>query len=915
MIAPEEGRTPEIGHGPIAEREPVLRGELVDGYDFPLDPFQLEALDALDVGESVLVAAPTGSGKTVVAEYAIDVALASGKRAFYTAPVKALSNQKYHDLAVRLGPQRVGLLTGDNVVNADAPVVVMTTEVLRNMIYARSPALVDLAVVVLDEVHFLQDTYRGPVWEEVIIHLPVHVRLVCLSATVSNAAELAEWVTTVRGVTRAVVEERRPVRLDNLYLIGDKTHDRVHLLPTLVQGRPNGDAQRLDAEAAQSKRGSRNVRSGHARRRLYTPSRLDVLDLLEERRMLPAIYFIFSRNQCDEAARSALDGGTRYTTGAERERIKEIVDARLGGIDPADLAVLGYGQFLAQLEAGVAAHHAGMVPPFKETVEACFVEGLIKAVFATETLAVGINMPAKTVVIEKLSKFTGDHHQFLTPGEYTQLTGRAGRRGLDDLGHAVVLWSPFVPFEQVATLASSRTFHLNSAFRPTYNMAANLVRSYTSERAHHLLNLSFAQYQADRDVVRLEARLERRQAHLADLLERSHSPYGDIDEYRRQQAAARRPAGFVGGRDDLISLALQNLRPGDVIYAGKGKFAGRVAVLSVAHRKGGSRVTGVTASGDPVVLVAADFEEPPRQVGQIELPADYAPNRTEFQREAARMLVASTAGSDDRRNSPSGTEAATPGDQPTAHPVEDDPDLDERLRLAAQAERVAREVGDLRSRVGARGQSVSRDFDRVVRVLEAWGYLDGWQLTSSGDILARTFHECDLLIVETLRQGLLDGLEPAQLAGLVSVFVYEHRSPEPPPAAWFPSPTVRRRWQGIVTISYDLQNAEEDAGLTVHRPPDATFIAVAYAWAAGEGFAEVVEAEELTGGDFVRTIKQLIDVLRQIALVAPVRDTRRSAEQAAEHLFRGVVAASSSVEPVEPVDVAPIGDGVDDSQR
>ncbi|MCU1502620.1 MAG: superfamily helicase, partial [Ilumatobacteraceae bacterium] len=625
--------------------EPVSAAEraaLVAHYDFPLDQFQLRALDALDNGSSVLVAAPTGSGKTVVAEYAIDDAIRRGKRAFYTAPIKALSNQKYHDLAMRLGPQNVGLLTGDNSINGDAPVVVMTTEVLRNMIYARSAALDALAIVVLDEVHFLQDTYRGPVWEEVIIHLPEEVRLVCLSATVSNAEELAEWITTVRGHTAAIVEERRPVRLDNLYLIGDKTHDRLHLLPTLINGRPNPEAERLDAEAARSGRGSRGPARNAGRRRLFTPSRSEVLELLEQHRMLPAISFIFSRNQCDEAARSAVAAGVRLTSGAERDRIREIVDARLGGIDPADLAVLGYSQFLAQLEAGVAAHHAGMVPPFKEVVEACFVEGLVKAVFATETLAVGINMPAKTVVIEKLSKFTGDHHQFLTPGEYTQLTGRAGRRGLDDLGHAVVLWSPFVPFDQVAALAGSRTFHLNSAFRPTYNMAANLVRAYSSETAHHLLNLSFAQYQADRDVVKLEARLERRQAHLADLLERSRSPYGDIEDYRRRRANADRPqgvhGGHVGGRDDLISLALMKLRPGDVIYAEKGKYVGRVAVLATAHRKGGMRLTGLTTRRDQVLLTAADFDDPPRAIARIELPVAGTSNRQDFHKDVATRL-------------------------------------------------------------------------------------------------------------------------------------------------------------------------------------------------------------------------------------------------------------------------------------
>lgn len=869
------------------------RAELTAHYDFPLDGFQLRAMDALDDGESVLVAAPTGSGKTVVAEYAIAAALADGKRAFYTAPIKALSNQKYHDLAALLGPHRVGLLTGDNSINGDADVVVMTTEVLRNMIYGGGRGLGELAVVVLDEVHFLQDTYRGPVWEEVIIHLPASVRLVCLSATVSNAAELAEWIETVRGPTSAVVEDRRPVRLENLYLIGDTTHDRLHLLPTLVNGRPNNDAARLDEEAA---RGGKNARGKQrqGRRRLFTPSRIEVVDLLERREMLPAIYFIFSRNQCDEAAKACVAAGARFTSGAERDRIREIVDARLGGIDPADLAVLGYSQFLLQLEAGVAAHHAGMVPPFKEVVEACFVEGLVKVVFATETLAVGINMPAKTVVIEKLSKFTGDHHTFLTPGEYTQLTGRAGRRGMDDLGHAVVLWSPFVPYDQVALLAASRVFHLNSAFRPTYNMAANLVRSYTSDRAHHLLNLSFAQYQADREVVRLEARLERRQQHLADLVERSRSDYGDIDDYRRQLAGVspERPASI--GRDDPVTLAMLKLRPGDVIYAEKGRYAGRVAVLTSAHRKGGMRLTGITTRRDTVHLTALDFDEPPRAIGKIELPADFAPNRHDFQKEVASRLERATVQPHRRSRRREYDEEG-----PITHPVEDDPRLAEKLKAANQAERIAREVAELRQRMSGRSQSISLDFDRVLKILAGWGYVDGWQLTPAGEMLARLFHESDLLVAECVRQGLLDGLDAASLAGLASVFVYEHRSPEAPPAPWYPSPLVRRRWQSIARISYDLQDAEEDAGLGVHRPPDPTFVAVAFAWAAGEGFAEVVEAEELSGGDFVRTMKQLIDLLRQLALVAPVKATRAAAQEAADALFRGVVAASSVVEPEE----------------
>ena len=879
------------------------RADLTARYTFPIDRFQADAFDSLDRGDHVVVAAPTGSGKTVVAEYGIAMARAAGHRAFYTAPIKALSNQKYRDLVAIHGEDAVGLLTGDNAINGDAPIVVMTTEVLRNMIYGRSRALHDLGLVVLDEVHFLQDTYRGPVWEEVIIHLPQRVRLVCLSATVSNVSELAEWITTVRGSTTAIVERQRPVELKNEYLVSDQERDRLQLLPVFVDGRPNRDALQLDEAARPGlrRRGGGDGRSGRGRR-VGPPGRVETVELLDQRRMLPAIFFIFSRAQCDAAAKACLDAGLKLTSADERTAIRRIIANRLGNLESADLDVLGYAQFVAQLDIGVAAHHAGMVPPMKEVVEECFIEGLVKVVFATETLAVGINMPARSVVIEKLTKFTGEHHQQLTPGEYTQLTGRAGRRGIDNIGYAVVLWSPWVRFDEVAELAGSTAFHLRSAFRPTYNMAANLIRTYTSEEAHHLLNLSFAQYQADRDIVRLEARLDRLRVKVIELRREAVSDFGDIEDYRRRRAEAadRRSADRsrrAGELDELIG----SLRPGAIIDIAAPKHRGPVVLLATAHRKGGVRLTVVNSGGHDLSIAVDDLEQVPALVGSIQLPGGFAPQRRDWRNEVAKRLRQAKI----RRPATKHTARRASGQASSntgIHPVENDPDLRAKLRAAADADRVAREITDTERRVSGKTRTLGQDFDRVLDVLRTYGYVDvdAWELTDGGEMLARTFHECDLLVTEIVRAGLLDGLGPADLAALVSVVVYEHRSPEPAGTPWFSSPEVRDRWRRIAAISEELQAQERAVGLAEHRSPDATFAAVAHAWVAGEGFAEVVSDEELTGGDFVRTVKQLIDLLRQLSLIAPAPDTRRAAAAAAEAAFRGVVADSSA--PAEATD-------------
>ena len=864
---------------------------LLDGYGFDLDQFQLDAADAVDAGRSVLVSAPTGSGKTVVAEYAVADALDRGLRAFYTTPIKALSNQKFNDLRARHGSGRVGLLTGDNTIDGDAPVVVMTTEVLRNMIYA-GKQLDDLGVVVLDEVHYLQNSFRGPVWEEVIVHLPDHVQLVCLSATVSNAHDIGDWLTTVRGPTDVVVEETRPVSLANTYLVGDKSSDHLHLLDIIVGDRPNPEGDRFDVDRdASSRRGGGRQRGGRPRRRWYTPSRLDVLDVLVDDELLPAIVFVFSRAGCDDAVKACLDAGVRLTTAEERARIRAIAEDHLTSLTDADLDALAADRWMAGLEAGLAAHHAGHVPPFKEAVEACFEAGLVKVVFATETLALGVNMPARAVVIERLTKFNGERREFLTPAEYTQLTGRAGRRGIDDHGTAIVLWSPFVPFGQIAGLAASRSFVLRSAFRPTYNMAVNLIRRHDRDAARRLLNQSLAQYQADRAVVVLERRLRTRRQALDAVLPEATCERGDVAEYREltRSNAPRRV------RRQRLEQALARLRPGDVIAT---VDEPRVAVLSVAYRKGGAIRVKVVGPSRHVELVGmADFDEAPTVLGAVELPQPYLPDDSDFRAQVASRLARVRIGS--RPGADASVAAAVD------HPVAGCPDADAHVRALDRADRLRREVDELERRIRSQTGTIGVQFDRVLALLEAWGYVDGWSVTERGQLLAGVYHEADLVVAEAVATGCFDGLDAPELAAVASVLVYEHRAPGPPPAPRYPSRRVRARAGEIDEIVRRIQADEDETGLPLSRSGDHGFTRMAHEWCAGSGLATLLEESglDLTGGDFVRTIRQLIDLVRQIGQLAPDPATRATARRATAALERGVVSASAS-----------IGDGDDEEE-
>ena len=867
-------------------------------YGFDFDPFQHQACEALLDGSSVLVAAPTGAGKTVVGEFAAWLALRAGGKTFYTTPIKALSNQKYGDFLAAHGAGNVGLLTGDNSVNGAAPIVVMTTEVLRNMIYESSSTLADLRYVVLDEVHYLQDRYRGAVWEEILIHLPVDVQIVSLSATISNAEEFGEWLQTIRGRTEVIIEEKRPVDIRHWYFASDE------LLPMFVhtpdgQATPNPRGRELDRRTKRHE--GRPTRGGRrtTQKRARTPLRTEVVERLWSEDMLPGIYFIFSRKGCDEAVKQCLRDGVRLTTSEERQRIIEYADLRVAELAPDELDVLGYDEWIAGLARGVAAHHAGMIPPFKEAVEVLFSRGLVKAVFATETLALGINMPARTVVIESLMKFTGEKHEQLTPGQYTQFSGRAGRRGLDEVGHCVVLLQRFIPFDGITRLASTRTYPLMSSFQPSYNMAVNLVQNYDLDEAEHLVNSSFAQFQADRDVVKMEQTRERSEAYLATYRERMTCERGDFEEYRalitqRQKLEGRggRPGQTRGAR---VLDAVRGLRPGDVVNLTSGKRAGRYVVLEVTQQASERRprVLALSEARTMMRFGPQDFRDPPIPVGHVALPKGFHMRDPKARRHLARKLADLELDPPQHRPDPTADKELEALDRAiAAHPVNGCPELGRHIHYAERAVRLEKEIAGIDRRVRRRTGTLARRFELVLEILEQLGYVKDWTLTDPGEVLRRVYNESDLLVVEVLERGMLDDLDAAELAAVCSTLVYEPRGPETGVTYELPTAAARTVWVELMRLWRRIKKEEELRGLDLTREPDPGFAQRVYKWASGAPLQEVLDEDD-PAGDFVRVMKQLTDLLRQLEEVAPNEALAIKVRAAIDGIQRGVVAYSS----------------------
>ncbi len=927
------GLHPGDGHRPADRLGPQL-ATFTAGLSFALDPFQSRACVALEAGHGVLVCAPTGAGKTIVGEFAVHLALAAGTKCFYTTPIKALSNQKYADLVAVHGAASVGLLTGDVAINPGAPVVVMTTEVVRNMIYAGSSALAGLSYVVMDEVHFLADRFRGAVWEEVILHLDPAVRVVSLSATVSNAEEFGDWIKTVRGDTTVIVDEHRPVPLSQHVLVGNRMFDlyerSAHGVAKRSAREVNADLKRyirhkmLTADDRFSDSRGRGRGRGH-RGGAPRASRPDVVASLDRDGLLPAIMFIFSRKGCDGALAQCQRSRLSLLEPHEAARVDEIVDRHVTDIAPADAEVLGVEQWRAGLRRGFAAHHAGLLPTFRHAVEELFVNGLVKVVFATETLALGINMPARSVVLERLVKYNGEAHVDLTPGEFTQLTGRAGRRGIDTEGHAIVLWTPEVVPEQLAGLAGARTFPLRSSFAPEYNMAVNLLGRMGLSGAQELLHRSFAQFQADRSVVgqarKLDdarLRLRKTDAQLSQLAaERGVDQDGtesasgflsyidlreDIRRRERDLKFHRRVENTQSIVDDLGAL-----KKGHVIGLQSRRHRGLAVVLEPAAH---------TSDPKPLVLVedawcgridARDFVNPPQVLGNMRLPRHPDRGTGRGRRDLASALRATgiemPRGRGNKR-APAADDAELKRLRTAlrAHPAHRLDPGDQLFRLAEQRNRLLREIVSAEREITSRTSTLGVTFGRIVDVLAELGYVrrtgDTVEVEDAGRLLSRIYSESDLLVTECIRAGVWEGLSHSDLAAVVSAMAYESRRDGTSDVDSVPgNPRLREALTETVQVWQRLNETERRHRVPATREPDTGFSVAVSLWSSGRSLTDSLAAAGLAGqllspGDFVRWNRQVIDLLEQIRIgVGPDAPLATAAARAVGSIRRGVVAA------------------------
>lgn len=831
-----------------------------------LDDFQLRAIEALDGGRDVLVSAPTGAGKTVVAEYAVELALANLIRCVYTAPIKALSNQKFRDLAERIGAEHVGLLTGDQTVNRDAPILVVTTEVLRNMLFQRDEMLESLGFVVLDEVHYLADEFRGPVWEEIILQLPAHTRLVSLSATISNLEEFSAWLRSVRGATEVVHSAVRPVPLEQHVAISRQ------ILPLYDdEGRVSKPLRRAAARVSENDRFRR-------RRKISFGRRKRIIGQLREADMLPAIEFIFSRKGCDNAVADLLDSGMWLNNPEQARAVRARARELRKELTEEDARAVRFNFWAKAMERGFGAHHAGMFPALKELAEDLMEEGLLKLVYATGTLALGIDMPVRTVVLEELTRFNGSDFTELSATEYTQLIGRAGRRGKDKVGHAIVLHTDEVNVDHLAKLGSGRVEPLNSAFFPSYNSVVNLLAYYDFEQARQIMGTSFAQYQADADVGEAQARMARMRKQMSKLEADLHCSRGDLVEYLHLHAASRRASkaerkrAKAAYREKLLDSWDAATTGHLYAFAREGELEYGV-VLSV-----GRRLRLVNLYGEIRWLALDELSSELRDLGKIALPFGRSFKDADVREQIGDDIYSRIEDRLDLRldgdlELPWERFAARENPKLIAHPVHSCPHLEQHLDDAAPYLALMQRLEDLERRTKGATESVAREFDATAAILARLGYLQPGtgkdamsgrvKLAGGAQFLRHIHSEADLLIVESVGEAAFADLTPAEFAGVCSAFLCDRRLGTQVPR----EPKLREAWVAIFRNLQFLADGEETYHISRTGTPYPGAMEAFYQWASGASLESVLEASGLVVGDFISANRRLIDLLGQFTQV------------------------------------------------
>jgi superfamily II RNA helicase len=871
-------------------------------FPFPLDPFQLEAIDALSQGHSVVVSAPTGSGKTLVGEYAIHRALAHGRKVFYTTPLKALSNQKLRDFRDQFGAERVGLLTGDLSLNREAQVVVMTTEIFRNMLYAEidhpdNDPLEGVEAVVLDECHYMNDSQRGTVWEESIIHCPPSIQLVALSATVANAGQLTDWIEAVHGPTRLVHSDHRPVPLAFSFCSAKGLHPLLNEAGTDLH--PNAKVWR--APKGNRRKGPKVPKPPQPE----APPLGFVVAQMAERDMLPAIYFIFSRRGCDKGVREL--GNLCLVTPDEQSRIRARLEAFVASSPEAVRE--GHDEPLLR---GIASHHAGVLPAWKELIEELFQQGLIKVVFATETLAAGINMPARSTVISALSKRTERGHRPLMGSEFLQMAGRAGRRGLDSQGYVVTMQSRFEGVREAGQLATAPADPLVSQFTPSYGMVLNLLQRYPLAKARELVERSFGRYLATLDLKGDQEAIAQLQAQLDSLeagADGGEVPWDDFEDYDKRRSRLREERRLLRTLQQQaeetvvheLTLALQFASEGSLLSLKAPPLKGRITPAVLVEKvKGPGQFPLLKCLTDDNLwillpcsaVVSLHAELSCLQVGQMARRHDMATPQYDLAGEVQEqaLLVRELE------------------EELELHPAHRWGDRRQLKKHRRRMEELQLEIEERQRLLHFRSNRHWDTFLALIEVLRHFGALagaDGLEPTEVGRTVAALRGDNELWLGLALMSGHLDDLDPAELAAVLEAISTEVNRPDLW-CAWSPPPAVEESLHDLRAIRRQLERQQERAKVTFPLWWEPELTGLVHAWACGAGWSEVIANTSLDEGDVVRVLRRTVDLLAQIPYCEAVsQQLRDNARRALKAINRFPVCELEDLAPTGPAFASP----------